>query len=259
MVGNPGNWKYYKNRYLMKWLWITIIQIIFTLVLYVLGIVILGLAIYPGAMVLLYAWNSTEPLELGLRTLLLCFSGVAGYFIFGFSLIFIVGILRYALRLRLEEGVYPAASLGTARWMLVNSLQLLISNTFMDFILLTPFANLVFRLLGAKLGKNVQINSKYCADISLLEVGDNSVIGGHSTVIGHSFERRGLVLKKVKIGRNVVIGLNSVILPGAEIGDNAVIAAGAVLQKNAKVEPRSMVIGVPAETPRERKAREKEE
>ena len=35
-----------------------------------------------------------------------------------------------------------------------------------------------------------------------------------------------LILKKVKIGNNVIIGLNSVIYPGVEIGDNAIIAAG---------------------------------
>ena len=61
-----------------------------------------------------------------------------------------------------------------------------------------------------------------------------------------------LILKKVKIGRNVVIGLNAVIMPGCEIGDGAIVAAGAVLGKNTKVEPRSVYCGVPAEPARNR-------
>ena len=116
----------------------------------------------------------------------------------------------------------------------------------MDFMLLTPFANLFYRMMGAKLGLNVQINSKNVADLSLLEIGNNSVIGGNATVIGHIFERKGLKLKKIKIGSNVVIGLNAVIMPGCEIGDNAVIGAGAVLLKDTKVEPRDIWFGIPA-------------
>ena len=54
----------------------------------------------------------------------------------------------------------------------------MIHYTFIDFILLTPFANLLFRMLGARLGRNVQFNSKDVYDASLLEIGDNTVVGG---------------------------------------------------------------------------------
>jgi len=231
-------------------------QIVFTFFLYAIGIAIMGLALYPAVLFFAWIWAKVGFEPLRVRCLWMSFAGVSAYFIFGFSLILLVGLFRFVFRLSLKEGEYPALSIGSARWALVNSLQLLISITFMDFIMLTPFANLFFRLMGAKLGRNVQINSKYCADLSLLEVGDNSVIGGHSTVICHSFERKRFILKKVKIGRNVVIGLNSVILPGAEIGDGSMIAAGAVLGKNTKAEPRSVYFGVPAESVKERRTRE---
>jgi hypothetical protein len=71
----------------------------------------------------------------------------------------------------------------------------------MDFMILTPLLPLFFKLMGVKVGKNVQINSKYCADFFMLEIDDNAVIGGHATVIGHSFERGRLILKKVIIGK----------------------------------------------------------
>lgn len=100
--------------------------------------------------------------------------------------------------------------------------------------------------MGAKLGLNVQINSKFCADLSLLEIGEGSVIGGHATVIGHSFERRGLLLKKVRIGRHAVIGLNAVLLPGVEVGDRAIVAAGAVVPKGTRVAADSVYLGAGA-------------
>jgi len=123
----------------------------------------------------------------------------------------------------------------------------MISFTFIDFILLTPFANVLLRLQGAKLGRNVQINSKTIADVSLLEIGDNTVIGGRATVICHAVERSKLKLRKVKIGKNVTVGLNAVILPGCEIGDNALIGVSAVLLKNTKVGQGSVYFGVLAE------------
>ena len=48
----------------------------------------------------------------------------------------------------------------------------------------------------------------------------------------------------VKIGNDVWIGANVVILDGVEIGDGAIIAAGAVVTKN--VNPYEIVGGVPA-------------
>ena len=48
----------------------------------------------------------------------------------------------------------------------------------------------------------------------------------------------------VKIGDNVWIGMNAVILKGVRIGDNSVVAAGAVVTKS--VPPNTIVAGNPA-------------
>jgi acetyltransferase-like isoleucine patch superfamily enzyme len=55
-----------------------------------------------------------------------------------------------------------------------------------------------------------------------------------------------------KIGRDVWIGANAVILGGVTIGDGAVIAAGAVV--NRDVEAGAVVAGVPAREVRRRAA-----
>ncbi len=49
----------------------------------------------------------------------------------------------------------------------------------------------------------------------------------------------------VKIGDNVWIGMNAVILKGVTIGENSVVAAGAVVTKS--VEPNTIVAGNPAQ------------
>ena len=49
-----------------------------------------------------------------------------------------------------------------------------------------------------------------------------------------------------KIGRNVHIGANAVVLMGADIGDYCVVGAGAVVTEGTVAPPHSVLVGVPA-------------
>lgn len=58
-------------------------------------------------------------------------------------------------------------------------------------------------------------------------------------------ERPGIdVIAPIRVGNNVFIGMNSIVLPGVTIGDNVVIAAGAVVSGN--IPSNSVFGGVPA-------------
>ena len=100
------------------------------------------------------------------------------------------------------------------------------------------------------IGKNVFINSGCkVQDQGGIEIGDGTLIG-HNVVLAtlnHALapERRGdLIPRPIRIGKNVWIGSNAVILPGVTIGDGAVIAAGAAVTKD--VPENSVDGGVPA-------------
>jgi acetyltransferase-like isoleucine patch superfamily enzyme len=238
-----------------KSLMTTIAQSLCTICLYFVGILVMGSAVAPGALLIHYAWANTMFYSPLLRFWFVGVSLALAFFTYGFCLILILGLLRVVFRLNLQEGEHHVGSYGIHRWMFINGLYMVAAITFMDFILLTPFSIIFFRLMGAKVGKNVQINSKKCFDLSLIEIGDNVVIGGYATIMCHSFERNRLILRKVKIGNNVVLGLNSVVMSGAEIGDGAFITAGAILGKNKQVAPGSVYAGVPAESIKERRDR----
>jgi acetyltransferase-like isoleucine patch superfamily enzyme len=52
------------------------------------------------------------------------------------------------------------------------------------------------------------------------------------------------VIKPIKIGDNVFIGMNSIIMPGVRIGDNVVIGAGSIVTKD--IPSNSVCAGVPS-------------
>ena len=222
---------------------LTIIRVLIAVFLYTVGAVVLGLALFPAMMLCRMVWQAGAGQAIWQQTLSVALAVGASYFIFGFSLMAVAAIFRFLLRLDLREGEYSMASFGALKWYITNAIQLLVWSLFGDFLLLTPFASLFYRLMGAKLGLNTQINSKYCADLSLMEIGDNAVIGGHATVIGHSFERGKLILKRVRIGRNAIVGLNAIVLPGVELGERAVIGAGVFVPKDTKIASGTTYVG----------------
>ena len=88
-------------------------------------------------------------------------------------------------------------------------------------------------------------------DIAPVTFGDHVIIGPNTMIstVNHPLSpagrRRHLgIAKPVKIGSDVWIGGNVVIVPGVTIGSNVIIAAGAVVTKD--VPDNTMVGGVPA-------------
>jgi len=107
--------------------------------------------------------------------------------------------------------------------------------------------NFLYRALGMKIGRNVSVALGVTFDIffpELIEIGDNSVIGFNATILAHEYLvgewRRG----KTKIGRDVLIGVNSTVLAGVNVGDGAVVSACSLV--NRDVPPGALVEGVPA-------------
>lgn len=59
--------------------------------------------------------------------------------------------------------------------------------------------------------------------------------------IGH-----GAVIHGANIGKNVLIGMNSVVMDNAEIGDESIVGAMTFIKADEKIPARSLVVGNPA-------------
>lgn len=86
-----------------------------------------------------------------------------------------------------------------------------------------------------------------------ITIGDRVLIGYRTQILSgnhsvppkpHRIFEAGHTKAPVKVGDDVWIGANSIILPGVEVGEGAIIAAGSVVTKN--VPAFSYVAGIPA-------------
>ena len=107
--------------------------------------------------------------------------------------------------------------------------------------------NALYRSIGIKVGKNVAIGLEVTFDIffpELIEIGDNSIIGYHSTLLCHEFLVDKWKKGPVRIGRNVLIGANTTVLAGVVIESGATVSACSLV--NRDVDRDALVGGVPA-------------
>ncbi|MCU5469487.1 acyltransferase [Bacillus paranthracis] len=103
----------------------------------------------------------------------------------------------------------------------------------------TPFLsvkNWLYRtFLRMKVGKKTSFALMVMPDIMFPEkitVGENSIIGYNTTLLAHEYLIREYRLGEIVIGKEVMIGANTTILPGVKIGDGAIVSAGTLVHKD---------------------------
>lgn len=101
------------------------------------------------------------------------------------------------------------------------------------------FTSILCDAMGrVKIGDNCRINGAYIHSQKSIEIGSNCVIAAGVTIMdsnGHELKSTNRTVgrdipKEIRIGNNVWIGLNAIILKGTNIGDNCVVSAGTVVK-----------------------------
>jgi acetyltransferase-like isoleucine patch superfamily enzyme len=111
---------------------------------------------------------------------------------------------------------------------------------------------LVLRLRGISIGKNCFISwgAKLDTCAGKITIGDGCEITYGCVLISHDASAKRIPGKRggpgtIRLGDNVFIGVNSIVLRDVTIGDNSIIGAGSVVTKD--VPPNVVVARNPAQ------------
>lgn len=165
-----------------------------------------------------------------------------------FYQLLISGIFIYLFNIKYEPGTYDYtfANKMAFRWILVCSLYTPMRKM-LEIFPMGGAKNRYYRMLGMKIGENTLIGGTIM-DPCLTEIGDNCTMGLFSCIYGHIhiFEKNIIIMDRIKIGNNCVIGAGAFIMPGAALEDDVKLAAGSVVPKGKVLKKGKIYGGIPA-------------
>jgi non-ribosomal peptide synthetase-like protein len=145
---------------------------------------------------------------------------------------------------RAKEGEYPLYGVYYFRWWFAERLMALADS---KLIADSPLYSLFLRAMGAEVGDYCHIGSlSIGAACDLVHIGNDVVIGADVKFAVSIVERGRLVLKRVKICNDTIIGANSVIEGGVIIGDAAEVGPLSMVPSGLCVPQYQRFYGSPA-------------
>jgi non-ribosomal peptide synthetase-like protein len=111
-----------------------------------------------------------------------------------------------------------------------------------------PFYNLYLRLLGAKIGENAVIHSSAvpaCTD--LISIGDNTILGKDSIVLGYAAQSNYIYTGPVQIGSNAFVGEAGVLDINTVMEDDTQLGHASSLHNGQRIPKGKHYHGCPAQ------------
>ena len=231
-----------------------VVKTTLTLIVYAFYAAVLGASCAPSAVLLVWAFSrfllpvmvaggiaaSVFVANVVLFSLLV---GAAA-FVFYFSGLLLMGSLIRVFSLGVKPGRHEPASLPVLLWIVLNGVWTMAFRLILPMVPMTPLSQMFHRLSGCRIGKNVWINSINLVDCYMISIGDNTVIGGDAVLSAHVFENGHLLIQRITIGKNCLIGAYSYISPGVTIGDGSVIGMKAYVRKGKQIPPGTRMTSV---------------
>jgi serine acetyltransferase len=209
--------------------------------------IVFGLAVFPAA--LLWQWHLTWhfPSE-WTRIVVLAMVFVPAYLLFAVALMLFSAAATWLFgwrtpddaELRMRDLEWPLLN-----WVRYTALTHVVRVFAGTFFRASPVWTMYLRMNGARIGRRVYVNTLGASDHNLLELGAGTVIGSDVHIAGHTVEGGIVKTRAVRVGRNVTIGVGSVVMMGAEIGDDCKVGALSFVPKRARLEAGVSYIGIP--------------
>ena len=144
---------------------------------------------------------------------------------------------------RYRPGKYPLWGGYYLRWWFVTAIE---SAVPLAYLTGTPLLNIYYRLMGAKIGRNVFLGVEDFAIYDLLTIGDDTSIGADSGARGCTVENGMLIIGPVTIGKRCFIGTRTVVCQNTVMEDDASLEDLSMLPRGSKIPRGETWLGSPA-------------
>jgi non-ribosomal peptide synthetase-like protein len=167
-----------------------------------------------------------------------------------FALSVFVAAVYYALVERCVEALGPPpptiCSIYDPRFWQVERLWKVHPINYLHAFDGTPFKNLLWRLMGVRIGKRVFDDGVHISEPTLTAIGDECVLNYRSKIQCHSQEDGTFKSDRTTIGAGCTIGVAAFVHYGVTMGDGSVLAADSFLMKGEDVPLHARWGGNPA-------------
>lgn len=140
------------------------------------------------------------------------------------AIIIVTGLIAIALKWivlgRTKPGVYPLWGVYYFRWWFAARVASLVHIKWLQG---TPVMRFYWRLLGAKVGRDVILSDYEAGAIDLIEIGEGASFGTKTTFANGEAIGDKLVIGRIRIGKDVSAGASVVFGHGCVVGDHAEI------------------------------------
>ncbi|HJL97270.1 MAG TPA: hypothetical protein QF401_03880 [Candidatus Poseidoniaceae archaeon] len=170
----------------------------------------------------------------------------SSFVVYSICLLLFSSLLQFILHVRVKEKiVVPLTSFTTIRWAFCGQI-LRATQPFLQHFVPSFLSNAYFRISGAKIGKNTQINTFRLNDPSLIRIDDDCVVGGGAIFNGHLVEKGQLVFAPIHMKKGSLVGSGATIQPGVTVEEEAVVATNALVPKYRTIPAGEVWGGLPA-------------
>jgi len=152
----------------------------------------------------------------------------------------------------IKEGIYSYSDAPQTCYVWNLHAFLCITNLSLHYInglLPPPMRKLFYMALGANMGPGIISIGGRLVDPHLITIEESAMIGDDVLLTPHAYARTGtdiLILGKIVIKKNAIIGAKSMILPGVTVGENSMVNAMSLVAMNTKIPPNQIWGGNPA-------------
>ncbi len=150
---------------------------------------------------------------------------------------------KWVLLGRIKTGRHRLWGGYYVRWWFVQNL---VAALHLDDLCGTPLLPFVYRLFGARIGRNVHLETDDFAAFDLISIGNGTSVDDTASLLGFAVENGELVIGAVQVGRDCFVGSRSVVREHTVMEDGARLEDLSLLPSGARIPQGETWAGSPA-------------